>query len=387
MKIRRAKTYLLMRVLFYLALIVLAYLALRRVAVVIAPVATGLFIAYLLNPATERLERRGVPRPTAIVLLLLLAACVLGALVVVLPPLVSNEIAAFSDRWRAAQDPIQATVLPWARKVLHLSRSASAEDMVQKLLARAEKGFETASLSATDAFEGAFHTATGLLRLLVAVLLTPVFAIYFLSDFPHLRDGATKLVPPRHREQVLGLVREINHALASWVRGQLTVMTVLGILYATGLALTGVPLGILIGLTTGLMAFVPYVGVLVGLGLALGAALLDAHPASAIAGVAATFGAVQTLDTFLVTPRILGGRVGLSPVSVIFALTLGGELLGYAGVLLAVPVAAVVKVLLDHAREVYTRSAFYTGEDVIVPAPAISPEITEPAEPRRARGG
>lgn len=384
MKIRRAKTYLLMRVLLYVALIVIGYLALRRVAVVLAPVATGLFIAYLLNPATERLEKRGVPRPIAIVILLLLAGCAFATIVVLVPPLVSNEIAAFNDRWHAAQERIQTTVLPWARKVLHLSRSASAEEMVQKLLARAGTALETASVSATDTIDGAFRTATGLLRFLVAVLLTPVFAIYFLSDFPHLRDSAAALVPPRHRTQVLGLVREINHALASWVRGQLTVMSVLGVLYATGLALTGVPLGILIGLVTGLMAFVPYVGVLVGLVIAIGAALLDAHPASAIAGVLATFGAVQTLDTFLVTPRILGGRVGLSPVSVILALTLGGELLGYAGVILGVPTAAVCKVLIAHARGVYLTSAFYTG--AVVEAPA-NDEPTVPTPQRHARGG
>ena len=161
----------------------------------------------------------------------------------------------------------------------------------------------------------------------------------------------------------MGIVSEVNRALASWLRGQLIAMLVLAASYSVGLAFTGIPLGVGIGLLTGMLAFVPYVGVAIGFCIAMAAGVLDYHGPAPLIGVALTFASVQTCDTLLVTPRIVGKSVGLSPVAVIFALTLGGQLLGYAGVVLAVPTAAVCKVLLHHARRWYFASPFYTGEE------------------------
>jgi predicted PurR-regulated permease PerM len=375
-------TLLLVRALIYLVLVVIAFAVVKRVAVVIAPVGTGLFLAYLLNPLVERLERRRVPRPVAIVALLALLAAVAAALAIVVPSLLSRDLHAFAERWRDYEGRIETVILPWLRERLHLPQAASAGDTVRDAIARLGEAFQGASGDVASALGSAVNTAAGLLRILLAVLLTPVFAIYFLSDYPTLNRAARELVPPRHRELVLGVVSEINHALASWFRGQLTVMLILGTLYATGLAITGIPLGVLIGLVTGLMAFVPYVGVGIGLCLALAAALLDAHPASGVVGALATFGAVQSLDALVITPRVLGGRVGLSPVAVIFALTLGGELLGYAGLLLAVPAAAVCKVLLFRAHRLYVASALFTGEPA---APALVPDDKREDEEPPAR--
>lgn len=359
---RGERTLLLVQALLYLVFATLALLVLRRLAVVVAPLVTGLFLAYLLNPWLTRLEKRGLPRPLGIVVLLALCLGALTGLALVVPPLVSRELEQFTSRWHDYATRLETVILPWLRHRLHLPHDASRLELTGQTLTRLQNLLESARGDVAAAAASALHTATGVLRLLLAALLTPVFAIYFLSDFPKLRSAARELVPSRHRGRVLGMVSEINHALASWVGGQLTVMLILGTLYATGLALAGVPLGVLIGVVTGLMAFVPYVGVGVGLCLALLAALLDPQPAGALVGVLATFAAVQALDGLIVTPRVLGGRVGLAPVAVIFALTLGGELLGYVGVILAVPTAAVCKVLLAHARAAWMESRAYLGE-------------------------
>jgi predicted PurR-regulated permease PerM len=361
------------RALMYLALVVVVVVVLDRVAMVIAPLGTGLFAAYLLNPWVARLERRGLPRPVAIALIIFGLLAVLAPMAIVVPTLVARELRLFNERWADYQARLDTDILPWVRERLHLPAAASTEDTIRGAIERMGGAFQGARLSVASAVGSALSTATGLLRILLAVLLTPVFAIYFLSDYPVLRVAARGLIPPRHRELVWEMVAEVNRALASWVRGQLTVMLILGALYATGLALAGIPLGVAIGLLTGLMAFVPYVGVAVGLCLALVAALLDLHPAAGLMGVLATFGAVQSLDAMLITPRVLGGRVGLSPVAVIFALTLGGELLGYAGLLLAVPSAAVCKVLLWRAHRAWVASHFYLGGEAEPPEPAAPP--------------
>jgi predicted PurR-regulated permease PerM len=297
---------------------------------------------------------------------------------ILIPSLLSREAGAFADRWREYEGRIETVILPWLRDKLHLPRRATAADTVRGLFARFGGALEGASGDVATALRGAFTTATGLLRVLLAALLTPVFSIYFLSDYLTLKAAARELVPPRHREQVMSIVAEVNHALASWLRGQLTVMLILGTLYSTGLAIAGIPLGVAIGIATGLMAFVPYVGVGIGLCLALLSALLDPQPAAAAMGVLATFGAVQALDAMVITPRVVGGRVGLSPVAVILALTLGGELLGYAGLLLAVPAAAVSKVLLGRAYAAYRRSSFYTGTAVALVLEATESEPPPP---------
>lgn len=384
---RRARTLLLVRALLYLLMVGLVVMLVERLAVVLAPVLTGLFLAYLFDPTVRRLEDRGVPRSVGIVLLLAVLAAVAALLVVLLPPLLSREVEVAIERWHATQGRLETVVLPWLRETLHLRKSAGWDEAMRQALARARASLAGASGDVSSAVGSAFSTAKGVMRIAIAVLLTPVFAIYFLSDYHALRDSMHDLVPPHLRSRVFGILLEINQALSSWLRGQLTVMLVLGVLYATGLALAGIPLGAAIGIITGLMAFVPYVGVMLGLCLALLAGLLDPRPASALFGVFMTFAAVQAVDGLFITPRILGGRVGISPVWVIFALTLGGELLGYAGVILAVPMAAVAKVLLGHARHIYLESRFYRGTfDIDAESLPPRPPRSEPPRPRHGGG-
>jgi predicted PurR-regulated permease PerM len=222
---------------------------------------------------------------------------------------------------------------------------------------------------AAGEISGAVGTAllsvAGFFRIVLAVLLVPIFAVSFLMDMPHMKDGLRRLVPPRHQEMASDIMHDIQVALGGWLRGQLTVMVIQAALYSIGLSLTGIPLAIVIGCTAGFLAFVPYVGVSIGLVVALAMALLDVSTrgATPVLGVLVTFGAVQLLDAVVITPRAVGGRIGLSAVGVIFALSLGGSLLGYVGLLLAVPVAAIFKVLLPRLIDAYTDTPFYRGKE------------------------
>ena len=368
-KKRRARTLALARALIYLAIAALVVLALRRLAVVLAPVGTALFLAYLANPLVERLERRGVRRGVAVLLLLLGFIAGVAAVLLIVPPLLAGEAASFAEKFDVYRQRAESFLLPWLRRTLHLGAGSNATDTLLGVLARFGSVVKDASGDVAAGVSRAIDTARGLLRFVVAAALTPVFAIFFLTGWPRLAEGARDLVPPRHREVVLGISHEVNQALAAWLRGQVLAMLLLATLYATGLAFARVPLGIGIGILTGLLAFVPYVGVLIGLALALAAAALDYHGPGPLIGVLITYGVVQTLDALVITPRIVGGRAGLSPVTVLFALSLGGELLGYSGLLLAVPSAAVARVLLRRAWRAYMASDFYRGDTVEKPTP------------------
>jgi predicted PurR-regulated permease PerM len=197
---------------------------------------------------------------------------------------------------------------------------------------------------------------------IVASVMIPVFAFYLLYDFDRLIASAGNLVPPRHREEAHGFFGEIDAVLGQFFRGQFTVMLILGVLYATGYGLIGVPLALPIGITAGVLAFIPYVGSLTALGLALLMTLLDWHGWTQLFWVLGVHAVIQGLEGFVITPKIMGDTVGISAIAVLLALLVGAELLGFTGVLLAVPAAAVLKILFERLGARYRESAFYSGE-------------------------
>jgi predicted PurR-regulated permease PerM len=195
----------------------------------------------------------------------------------------------------------------------------------------------------------------------VGALLIPVFLFYFLRDFDRMKAAVARLLPPRDRQQIRARFTEIDTVCAAFVRGQATVAAILGIVYAVGLTLAGVKLGLLIGLLAGVASLVPFAGPAVGLALSGVAVVVDWHEGSLwIAAFAAlTFVVGQILEGYVITPRVVGEKVGLSPVAVMLAVLAFGELLGFAGLLLAVPVAAVGKVVGGVLVRNYRKSAFF----------------------------
>lgn len=370
------RTLFLVQLLLGLVLLSCLWLALSQLSMVLSPVIVALVLAFLLDPSVRALEARGVPRWLAVVLMVLGFVGLLVGLGFILPYLVRRELEGFADRWPYYEQVINNRVLPWAAKFAKERRLANFHDWSRLISDRLGEWVRGAAGQISEALESTLAGVAGFVRILVAVLLVPIFAVSFLMSMPQLMTRVRALVPPRHQHLASDVVRDLQTALGGWLRGQLTVMLIQALLYSIGLSLCGIPLAIVIGCTAGMLAFVPYVGVSIGLLAAVLAALLDlgTRGAAPLLGVLATFGGVQLLDALIITPRAVGGRIGLSAVGVIFALSLGGNLLGYSGLLLAVPVAAVIKALTPRLFAAYTATRFYSEGAEAPPDPDPDPE-------------
>ena len=196
---------------------------------------------------------------------------------------------------------------------------------------------------------------------IVAALIVPVFAFYLLYDFDILVAKAGELIPPRHRSKANGFFREVDAVLGQFFRGQFTVMAVLAVLYSMGYGVIGVPLALPIGIMAGVLSFIPYVGSTLALATALLMTALDWQGWTQILWVLGVHAVIQGLEGFVITPKIMGDTVGISAIAVLFALLVGAELLGFTGVLLAVPAAAVTKILVQRIDERYRKSEFFVS--------------------------
>jgi predicted PurR-regulated permease PerM len=214
---------------------------------------------------------------------------------------------------------------------------------------------------------------------LAAIVIVPVLAFYLLLDFDIITAHALALVPTREREQVARTAREVDGVLGHFVRGQLTVMGILAALYGIGYMLVGVPLAVPIGLVAGLLSFIPYVGSAVALGLGLLMVTLHWEGWQPLVGVVIVYTVVQALEGLVITPRVVGDKLGLSPVWVLLALMVGGELFGFVGVMLALPAAAIAKVFASHALRRYHESQLYLARASLVPGAPLAAPLGSPA--------
>ena len=204
-----------------------------------------------------------------------------------------------------------------------------------------------------------------MLGLVANVVLIPVLTVFFLRDWDVLVERVASLVPRDHTRTVGRLARESDLVLGAFLRGQFSVMLVLGVLYAIGLWAVGLDLGLLIGFIAGIVSFVPYLGPATGVVLGVIAALVQFGDFMHVALVLGVFGLGQVIESYWLTPKLVGDRIGLHPVAVIFAVLAGGTLFGFLGMLLALPVAAIANVLLRYAHERYTHSRLYAGHPPI----------------------
>ncbi|MDH5258805.1 MAG: AI-2E family transporter, partial [Gammaproteobacteria bacterium] len=195
----------------------------------------------------------------------------------------------------------------------------------------------------------------------INIALIPVLTFYILRDWDILKDRIRELLPLNSQEKVVTIVRDSDSVLSAFLRGQLMVMFALGTIYSIGLWMIGLDFSLLIGMLAGIVSFVPYLGFIVGILIAGIVAMVQFHDVYQLLPVLMVFGVGQLVESFLLTPLLVGDKIGLHPVAVIFAVMAGGQLFGFFGILLALPVAAVVMVLLRHAHERYLRSQLYTG--------------------------
>jgi predicted PurR-regulated permease PerM len=336
-----------------------AFVALLYVlAPILAPFLAGAILAYIFNPLVGRIAGRRVRRTVAVVAVLLLALAALVALLVVVLPLFAKELRLLAERLPAFLDWLNRVAAPWLGAHLGVSLQFDLETL-RGLLADALQSNQ----DLLPRLLGSLQVGgTALLGLLVNLILIPVVLFYLLRDWESILARAARLIPRGQAERAHAILSEIDAVLAEFLRGQLLVMLVMSAYYVAALWLAGLEFALPIGLLTGLLVFIPYVGSITGFVLATVAALLQFGALAGVAWVWAVFAAGQLIEGMLVTPLLVGERIGLHPVAVIFALLAFGQVFGFFGLLLALPASAALLVALRHLRRAYFASALYGGQ-------------------------
>jgi len=360
--------------------VVLGWIVLSYLTAVLAPILAALGIAYLMTPVLDRMANRGLPRSLGAALLLIGFLALLVAAIAFVAPRAADQLEQFVDDL-----PQMLTNLDrWTQGHLGIK----LPDDWRQYVSRENLDLQAGPLRqlATAAVGGVFHVAAQAAEF----LLVPVFSFYFLVDWPHLLRRADHVIPPRNRREVRNIVREIDAVVAGWVRGQAIVTSLLAALYAAGFEIVGMPLSLPIGLVVGALTVIPVVGTFVGAAIAALVTIAAGGQFATLGGVAIVFLCLHLLEAGVLTPKIVGHRVGLSESGALFAVVAGGKLLGFVGVVLAVPIAATCAVLVRYGIRYYEHTAFFGHESdadvVITPAmamimPGIVPGAKIVAEP------
>ncbi|GEO98354.1 AI-2E family transporter [Methylobacterium haplocladii] len=333
---------------------------------VMLPFVAGLALAYLLDPLADRLERLGVGRLAAT--LIILAGFVVGLimLLIIVVPLAAGQIASLVNALPGMVSKLQGIIVervgPVLQKIGGTDVVGELQSSVGSLVGQGGTWFL--------AFLGSIWSGSQALVSIASLLvITPVVAFYLLHDWDRMVAGLDSWVPPRHRDTVRRLAGEIDQAVTGFVRGQSLVCLILGTFYAVGLFAVGLNFGVLIGLISGFLTFIPFVGSLTGFLLSLGVALVQWWPTGDWLHIGLTVGVFlvgQFLEGNVISPKLVGDSVGLHPVWLMFALLAFGTLFGFVGLLLAVPVAASIGVVVRFGVERYLQSRLYTSEEPVL---------------------
>jgi predicted PurR-regulated permease PerM len=341
----------------WLAAALLLGVLLYQLAPILSPFLIGVLLAYMGDPLVDRLERWKLSRTWGVVVVFALISLIMAILLLVLVPMLGKQLVRLYELIPQMLDWAQHQALPWVQLKLGLSEGFWRFDQLKT-------AFSGQLGKTSDILGMLLSTATSsglaLLAWLANLVLIPVVSFYLMRDWDLMVAKLRSLLPRGREGLVVQLFGECHEVLGAFLRGQLLVMLALGVMYATGLMMIGLELGLLIGVLAGLASIVPYLGVVVGIGAALTAGLfqfgLDFYP---LMGIAAVFIVGQMLEGMLLTPMLVGDRIGLHPVAVIFAIMAGGQLFGFTGILLALPVAAVIMVLVRHLHDFYKLSNLY----------------------------
>ena len=336
--------------LLYLIWVLIAWGTVSYLASVLSLVLVALGIAYMLSPTLDWMVSKGLPRALGALILVLGFVGTVVALIIIFAPKIADQIAGFVGDLPAMIDKVQVWAtdhgidLPadWRGKLTDAVKDASGQ-------------IESVALAAAG---GVFSV----LGMVTEALLIPIFSFYFLMDWHHISDRVKKIIPPRSRARAVAIMGEVDGVVSGWVRGQATVTAILAVLYAIGFTIIGLKLAIPIGISVGVLTIIPFIGTFIGAAITLLIVLLDWQGVGPLIGVSVIFVMLHLLEAAVLTPKITGHKVGLSESAALFAVVAGGKLLGFVGVLLAVPIAATVAVLLRHAVRAYEHSTFFGHE-------------------------
>lgn len=327
---------------------------------ILLPFVAGMVLAYFLDPVADRLQRLGLSRITATILILVAFIIVLVLGLVILIPVLASQLKDFIAKLPEYLTQLQALITSFDPQWIEQRFGVDPNNLREGLNSLVTTGFSFLS----TVFQSIWSSGVALFSIASLLVVTPVVAFYMLLDWDRMIATVDSWIPRDHVDTVRQLAAEINTATAGFVRGQGTLCLVLGLMYAAGLTLTGLKFGVLIGLFAGLISFIPYVGSLVGLVLSVGLAFVQFWPDwLMVAAVACVFFVGQFIEGNILQPRLVGKSVGLHPVWLMFALFAFGALFGFVGLLIAVPAAAAIAVLVRFAISRYLESPLYKGHD------------------------
>jgi predicted PurR-regulated permease PerM len=348
---------------FWLGTFLVVILLLWMLQSILLPFIAGFVLAYFLDPVADKLERLGLPRlvATSIILLSAIMALVLIGLMVV--PVLADQSVKLASDIPALVKSVVDRANEWAPQRVKDMLANSGTDIQGSIASIAGR---SASWLAT--FLGSLWSGgMALVNIMSLLVITPIVAFYLLADWDHIVARVDSWLPRDHLDEIRGLARDIDKALAGFIRGQGTVCLLLGIFYAAGLSLAGLKSGLAIGLAAGLLSFIPYVGALTGGALAIGVGLVQFWPNEAqVLVIVGVFALGQFLEGNFLSPKLVGSSIGLHPVWMMFSLLAFSYVFGFVGLLLAVPLAAATGVFVRYGLRKYLNSKLYTG---IPPAP------------------
>src|SRR6185312_8088070 len=339
---------------------------------ILLPFVAGMVLAYFLDPVADRLQRLGLSRVMATILILVAFVIVLTLALVILIPILATQLADFIAKLPEYLSQLQGLITSFDPQWIEQRFGVNPNSLREGLNSLLTTGFGFI----TTVFQSIWSSGVALFSIASLFVVTPVVAFYMLLDWDRMIATVDSWIPRDHVDTVRQLATDINTATAGFVRGQGTLCLVLGIMYAVGLTLTGLKFGVLIGLFAGLISFIPYVGSLVGLVLSVGLAFVQFWPDwLMVVAVACVFFVGQFIEGNILQPRLVGKSVGLHPVWLMFALFAFGALFGFVGLLIAVPAAAAIAVLVRFGISRYLESPLYRGH-----AEATQAKVTDPAE-------
>lgn len=346
------------RAVFWLGVAAGFLLFLFAIRSILLPFVLGIFIAYFLDPAADRLEKARLSRTLATLLLIIGFFLLLALLLVLIVPILASQltglVAALPDYTVAFEQKFEPQITAWLgglpAETVDSIKSAIAD--TSGIIIGMAGGFVT----------NLFQSGMAFVQLLSLVLITPIVAFYLLRDWDDIMERLDDLLPRAQAATIREQSRIINLTLAGFIRGQLNVCILLGLYYAFGLTIIGLKFGIVIGLGTGFLVIFPYVGLLFGTFIGLSVAFFQFGFTNETLAVLAVFVTGQLVEGNFITPKLVGDKVGLHPVWIIFGMLAGGALFGFVGVLLAVPATAVTGVLIRFAIAHYRESSYYQGD-------------------------
>ena len=317
-------------------------------APILTPFVAAALLAYVGDPLADRLQKLKLPRTLAVVAVFLLTFLTLGLLILLIVPLIRNQIGALLNALPAIGAQVEQVWLPWVAQFLDIDLG---EDVgIGPFLARYS---EMAGNWGGKVLLGVAESGGALAAAVISLFLVPILTFYMLRDWDLIVARGGALVPFSQRDTIFGLVRDADEMLGAFLRGQLLVMMALAVIYSAGLSLVGLKFAVAIGVVSGLVSFVPYLGLVFGILLATLTVVLEPDPLWRLVGVFATFTIAQLIEGSILTPKLVGDRIGLHPVLVIFSVAAGGQLFGFFGILLALPAAAVLSVVVRYAYKTY----------------------------------